>query len=174
MKAKYLQTINKALLKIVSILIFIGTFYTNSQAQTTISYSYDGNGNRTSSVGLVIGGDAMVRPNDTTKKDSANTIALNHGITVYPNPTSGQVSVAIASLTSNPQTCQFAMVYLMDASGNVLQTQKATQSPVQMSLVSYNQGVYYIRVVLCGEQLYYKVIKVSPGNSKAPPPTIIK
>jgi hypothetical protein len=148
-------------------LLLIFSIFVNS-ALAQIYYHYDNNGNRTQQ-GISVS-EALVKPKDTTKNDSNKIIATRLGVNVYPNPTSNEVNVAIL----NMQTCGFAMVYLLDATGNQLFVQKAVSSPLAVNLASNNQGVYYIRVVLCGEQLYYKVIKVSPVNSKVPPPAVVK
>jgi hypothetical protein len=168
MTTKYLQNpMKKAFIKLNGIVLSLFAFCISSNAQMgSINYTYDNNGNRTSAWTSMFSC-VKKHPSDSTKKDSTKTdsvIALKHGINVYPNPTSGQVTVAISSF----QPCGTAVVYLQDASGNELMAQKATSSPVLINLSNYIQGVFYIKVIICDDQVSYKVIKVSPGISHPP------
>jgi hypothetical protein len=72
--------------------------------------------------------------------------------------------VAIASFKS----CGSATIYLTDGSGNLLATQKTSTSPVMLNLSSYNEGVYYVRVVMCDEEYSYEVMKNNPPGASTP------
>lgn len=139
----------------------------------SIYYVYDGNGNRTSS-SLTLFSHAPLRhhQNDSAGNDSNKVLPT---IKVYPNPTAGQINVSISSL----QSCEFATIYLSDASGNLLSTQKATSTVIPISLASYNQGAFYVKIIMCDNQYSFKVIKNNPGGrntstSSQPHPSLVK
>src|SRR5580658_9294904 len=157
MKTNHLHQQKRVLLlQFLSSVFLIGVSITTANAQ--VYYGHDDNGNRIS-IGTTPASHAPKRHKSDTTKDS-NTVAQKHGINVYPNPTSGEVTVDISSF----QPCGNALVYLQDASGNELLAQKATSSPVLINLTSYNQGLYYVKVIICDDQVSYKVIKENPGN----------
>jgi hypothetical protein len=169
MKTKYSKKLRSLKLsKIFCILILLGAFCTYANAQT-VAYSYDNNGNRTTQSLWVSHSMVHHHGSDSAKNDSI--LVVKYGINVYPNPTSAQVNISISSF----QPCGSALVYLLDASGNALSSQTATSSPVPLNLANYNQGIYYVKIVVCGDQLSYKVIKTSPGAgnpTKTKPPLV--
>jgi hypothetical protein len=148
------------------VLLFFSGFCTYANAQT-VAYTYDNNGNRTTQSLYVSHAPVHHHGNDSTKSDSM--LVVKHGINVYPNPTIAQVNIAISSL----QPCGSALVYLLDGSGNSLLSQTITSSPVRINLAGYNQGIYYVKIVVCGDQVSYKVIKTNSGqgtpNTSRPP-----
>jgi hypothetical protein len=103
------------------------------------------------------------------KKDTAKNDSTQCTITVYPNPTTNELNVSIPCI----QNCQGAMIYISDGSGNLLSTLKATSSTIQqISLGGYNQGTYYFKIVMCGDQYSYKVIKLTPASGTPTKPAI--
>jgi hypothetical protein len=131
---------------------FLGTIifvlYThNSSAQ--VYYYYDNNGNRITSTYTH---HAPEKRKDTNK------------VKIYPNPTVGEMSVAISSFGN----CGYATIYITDGSGNVLSTQNTSSLMNTINLSSYNPGMYYLRAVLCNEQYTCKIIKVNPGAPTTP------
>jgi hypothetical protein len=139
-------------ISILILLPFLNAFCFYASAQ--VSYSYDNNGNRTSDI-VIVGHAPVHNHHDSTGKDSSNVA----NIKVYPNPTTAQVNVSISSFKS----CGSANIYLSDASGNLLSTQKATSTLSIINLASNEQGTYYIRIIMCDDEYSYTVIKNSPG-----------
>jgi hypothetical protein len=159
--------IHHSLLKLIGSLLFVITFAANSMAQLSyVNYYYDNNGNRTTEWVQIIA-HSMVHHNDTIKNDS---IAVMPIIKVYPNPTAAIVNVSISTL----QNCEFATLYLSDASGNLISTKKTSSTLSQLNLTSYNPGLFYLKILMCDNQYSYKVIKLNPGrpfmpSTSAPP-----
>lgn len=131
----------KHLYKILVVAFLVLFSYTLS---AQVYYYYDNNGNRITSTYTH---HAPEHRNDTSK------------IKIYPNPTNGEVNVAISSFGS----CTYASIYIVDGSGNVLSTQNTSSLMTTVNLSSYNQGMYFLRAVLCDEQYTMKIVKVNPG-----------
>lgn len=96
--------------------------------------------------------------NDTgnNKKDSnASKIENQYGISVFPNPTMSRINVNITNLQPGDE----ALVYLLDSKGNTVLTQKTSTVPVPINMQSYASGVYYVKVVIGKDNLFYRVIK---------------
>jgi hypothetical protein len=108
----------------VAMLLISSAFFSYANAQ--VNYSYDNNGNRTSSW-VEVYTMSMVHSKDSNKNDSNK---VTRTIKVYPNPTPGNLNVAISSI----QTNEFATIYFSDASGNLLTTQKDISTLTQASL----------------------------------------
>ena len=112
--------------------------------------------------------------NDTRKSDpEAEKVAAQYGINVYPNPMIDGSSVTVAlsglkeaSSSSNKtanQASSEATVFVLDNSGKFLFEQKLTigigASSSQIDLSGYAAGIYYIKVMIDKEQLFYKITK---------------
>lgn len=124
------------------ILLFLSILCIHANAQ--VYYYYDNNGNRITST--------YTHHAPERRKDSAK-------VKIYPNPTIGEVNVAISSFGN----CSYASIYIIDGSGNVLSTQNTSSPMNTVNLSSYNQGMYYLRTVLCDQQYTIKIVKVNPG-----------
>jgi Secretion system C-terminal sorting domain len=121
-----------------------------------VNYSYDANGNRTG---------RQYSPtrlrSDTPKDDAkANEVASQYGIGVYPNPLMDGSNVTVAISTASDKPGEQATVYVLDNTGKVLFTQKqTTSSPSQLDLSPYSGGIYYVKVAIGKEELFYKITK---------------
>jgi hypothetical protein len=147
--------------------LFLSTFCTNATAQSGVNYTYDLNGNRTSEFVNIISHAPVYHNTDSNKNDSNKAIPT---IKVYPNPTTAQVNVSISSF----QNCEFATIYLSDASGNLLTTIKTTSTLVPINLNNYNQSTFYLRIILCDDEYSYTLIKLSPRHPPTSPPAVPK
>src|SRR3989338_6272326 len=117
---KYLTLINKQFMKndshfaCIAIVLF-SILQFNTHAQTPhIDLTYDAAGNR------VLRGYSPMRLMDTTKHDpEAEQTAMQHGITVYPNPAAeGNVINVMISAPGN-KTAAAATVFLLDNNGKI-------------------------------------------------------
>jgi hypothetical protein len=158
MKTKHLKTLYFRSLKMLSSIIFIYVLAGNASAQ--VYYNYDNNGNRLNESMTVLPPKIIAggHKNDSTPKDTTtNTVTT---IKVYPNPTASQVNVAISSF----QGCEYATMYLLDATGNLLSTQKSASTISQINLSGYSGNIFYLRILMCDFQYSYTLLKASPGN----------
>ncbi len=140
---------------IATILLSIICINSNAQ-QAYIQFTYDAAGNR-----VVRQYFPAIKINDAREKNpEADKIAANYGIHVYPNPLmdGNSVTLVISSIKENEG--EDAQVYVLDNTGKLLFTQKqSTVSPTQLDLSSYAAGIYYIKVAIGKEQLFYTITK---------------
>jgi hypothetical protein len=139
MKTKYIC-------RILGALFFILFTHTLS---AQVYYYYDNNGNRITST--------YTHHAPERRQDSNKVI-------IYPNPTNGMLNVSISSFGN----CGYADIYIVDGSGNIISTQKTSSALTTVNLTSYNQGMYYLRAVLCDQQYACKIVKVNPGAPGKP------
>ncbi|MBS1646422.1 MAG: T9SS type A sorting domain-containing protein [Bacteroidetes bacterium] len=145
-------------MKKIILTLALMVFVAKSYSQNTIEYVYDANGNRTERRLYVCPscpiGQRKVAP--TAKDDSTQTLAMQHGINVFPNPTQDKVMLTISNLQDEEPT----QVFVTDETGTVLYTSKNVQSQNEINMANYTSGTYFIRIVIGKKVLTYKVIKV--------------
>jgi len=137
---------------IAAMLLSMLCIYVNAQH---VNYTYDANGNR---ILRQYSPTRLINP--ATPDPEAENIASQYGIGVYPNPLmdGNNVTVVISSASDKP--AEEATIYALDNTGKVLFSQKqTTSSPAQLDLSSYSAGIYYIKVAIGKEELFYKVTK---------------
>jgi hypothetical protein len=141
-----------------SIFIFILLVTVKSLFSQPVKYSYDNNGARIqrkpvsiyeSRLALNLGGE------EKEKDKKAKEIEQNHGISLAPNPTKAIVHLTVNDLADN----ETATYYLLDFNGKVLDKKQMSTNTQDVDLSSYAQGMYFIRVLINKESLYYKVVK---------------
>jgi hypothetical protein len=154
---------------IIIISVFIN--YLNSFAQNKVGYLYDNNGNRyqryfigfraaNTDTSSSIPSDTLALPNDSSQAaKQARAMAMQHGITVYPNPTKDLI---IISIHKTGYENQKANMYLMDNTGKTLDKQIYYGNELTFDLGKSPPGTYYLKVVFENkEALTYQVIKVN-------------
>ncbi|HTB07838.1 MAG TPA: T9SS type A sorting domain-containing protein [Bacteroidia bacterium] len=141
------KSINKFLV-LLSLCLLINTV--NAQRQ----YSYDANGNRILRISI---GPPIVKHKrtNTNSLQSDSLTAVHYGLTVYPNPSRYEVSVNITNLDS----AKMATIYFISESGSVLFSKQVTTVPVPIDISKFATGIYFVKVVINKEQLFYRVIK---------------
>ena len=98
--------------------------------------------------------DNSLAENWTTGNDltSLNEFADNQGFTIYPNPTSGRIHIA---LEENATHCQ-----IMDLMGNILLETMPSSSVFDLDLSGLPSGMYMVKVQLGdGRRVFRKVVK---------------
>ena len=141
----------KHIYSILAALFILLTHNINAQ----VYYYYDNNGNRITST---LTHHAPERRKDTNK------------VKIYPNPTNGELNVSISSFGN----CGYADIYVVDGTGSIISTQKTSQALTTVNLSSYNQGMYYLRAVMCDQQYGCKIVKVNPGAPGKAVPAPVK
>jgi len=137
--------------------VFILTFFVSSSlfSQTNIQYGYDANGNRIQRQ-LVVSDPNTQRTSEAPKEEKAKETAKELGLSVFPNPAQDKVQVAINNLGEK----QEARVLLIDAQGKNLLDKKTTAQHNEVDMTPFKPGVYFIKVVVGKETLFYKVLKL--------------
>ena len=140
----------KILFILFSVLVSGSTF-----AQRT-KYTYSASGNRS-----IRQWDTM-NPFRVGNKDSTNSakefrdIVMKEGISVYPNPTNGKITLSLNKFEASEKNS----VSIIDLKGSELISQPVTQSNTEIDLSSLKSGIYYFKVIKNKQELYYKVVKV--------------
>ena len=129
----------------------------NLKAQ--IYYKYDNAGNRTS---------RSITLTKSAKMDSAQLAEFNkqpqekfedvlgeQKITIYPNPTHGDLSIAVDNLPANTT----GHVSVFDLNGRSILTQAITSSSTAVNLLNAPSGTYILRIQIGDKQTSWKVIK---------------
>ncbi len=149
--------------------LFIFLFILLVNKNTTFAqtnYSYDANGNR-SHREMYVGppnnnrnfNPSLIHPtNAPTAGDKALFHAMKFGISVFPSIVSDVLNITISSASMQ----NLAQVFVFDNSGKALiNTEINNPSPNQLNFTSIKNGIYNIRVLMGGEQVFYKVVKAN-------------
>ena len=130
------------------------------------NYTYDANGNR-SHREMYVGppnnnrnfNPSLIHPtNAPTAGDKALFHAMKFGISVFPSIVSDVLNITISSAS----TQNLAQVFVFDNSGKALINSEINNpSPNQLNFASIKNGIYNIRVLMGGEQVFYKVVKAN-------------
>ena len=140
--------------KIVVLLLLFSGLYLNGQAQTApgFAFDYDADGNMTRRY-LVVITDGL-RSADSEKEENLSVVEKEHKITIYPNPTSGNITVGITSLDDEKHN----FLYLYDVMGKLIETIeiKSELTPVEIKGPS---GIYLLNIYLGDSVSKWKIIK---------------
>jgi len=129
------------------------------QAQTRayyVNFAYDADGNRVSRT-ITLGDDREDRgpSSDTTEVAHYTDFIEESEISIYPNPTSGRVSVG---MTSAPDGVTFTAT-LFSPSGVVITKKEISSSPAEFDLGGMAAGTYILELRCGGEARTWKIIK---------------
>jgi hypothetical protein len=130
-----------------------------------IYYSYDDAGNRTKREpkGLLLKSgfipdslNSEMALNDSLQKEKEKYTdeLTGHTINMFPNPTKGQINVAVTNLKEN----EVVSVRVVDMSGKQLLDIKNLQNGI-VDLHNQPNGIYLMRISINGETTEWKVIK---------------
>lgn len=136
------------------ILIFLaaGSF---SSAQQKVSFSYDAAGNRISRTVITLSRAMRAAP-DSLEQEKVNHTLYTCKVTVYPNPTEGEVNLSV----SNGKEDAVSDIAVYDVSGNLLKNlQIEGNTSVSIDLSDYPDGIYLINFRQEESVSYYKIIK---------------
>jgi len=138
--------------KLGFLLFLIGGFVGVAQP---IQYSYDSYGNRTQR-SLVVSDPQSQRTVQPAGEEKVKEIAKEMGLSVFPNPAQDKVNVVINNLKED----QEALVLLIDAQGKNLLNKNTSHPQNEVDMNGYKPGVYFIKVIIGKEVLFYKVLKL--------------
>ncbi len=131
-------------------------FFQISLIAQPIQYGYDSHGNRTQR-SLVVSDPTTQRTEQPAKEDEKiKETAKELGLTVFPNPAQDKVQVVIGDLNEKAE----ATVFLIDAQGKNLLDKKTNAQQNEVDMTPYKPGVYFIKVLVGEETLFYKVLKL--------------
>ena len=142
--------------KILVFSLFTACFFVNTNAQ--VSYSYDNNGNRTAKVIVLntLKSDEVVssEANDDEKSMFEDKIGES-SITIYPNPTKGQLRVDIR----REMPIENGFLEIIGNTGKAIFKTTTISESTQIDLSNQPRGVYVMRINIGGEITTWKIIK---------------
>ena len=149
-----------------AILFFFACFLLlQLRAQTfTYTYTYDGSGNRTKRVCVQVkstAGESIYDAETRSLKESdtpAETLEDNLGtsvITLYPNPTRGELVLRINPLTEGSK----GTITVIGMDGKQYQVIADLYEYNDLDLTGLNRGNYILRLELNGKETTYEIIK---------------
>lgn len=130
--------------------------FITSKSQT-IGYNYDLHGNRIQRV-LGVSSTNRIAHNDSVHTYDIPTmeLAMEYGISVFPNPTATNVNVVSNKIPEDGS----ATIYLYDNLGRLLKKITKAKPQEEIILLDYVAGIYIIAIIVSEkDKLYYKVIK---------------
>jgi hypothetical protein len=149
----------KALLTLIALL-----FLLQGKSQITYTYTYDASGNRTKRVSVTVkslGGESIYNQETRELKDTytASESLEDHlddrVITLYPNPTRGELVLRINPLPENP----LGKITVFGIDGRQYFIFSNLSEYNDLDLTDLNPGNYIILLELNGQRTTYEVIK---------------
>jgi len=138
-------------------LLVICLFFNAALNAQSIEYKYDQNGNRIQRKLVVCNNcpqsGRVVSPEEEKKEQ---LVATQLGLSVFPNPSQEKVNVMINNLKAEDQ----ATILLVDEQGKILVNQQTNSQDNDVDMSLYKAGIYFIKVMVGKETLFYKVIKL--------------
>lgn len=120
-------------------------------AQTSISYSYDSNGNRYNRKVLVL---KSAEASDTSQTEEGISLNLDKIVLIaFPNPTMGEI---IISANDN---IEHGVIHLYDLSGRLILTQLFSGNTASIDLKNQNPGQYLMIIQAGNERKEITIIK---------------
>ena len=124
-----------------------------TQAQQKYQYSYDANGNRVT---------RTLVPMFKSTKSNSNTEAVSYEekmadmkVTIYPNPTQGELKVDVANMPTNAK----GYIVITDMQGRLLYQTTNITSSNNINLSSQTAGNYIMRVVVDDKNKEWMIVK---------------
>ena len=131
------------------------SYATISEAQTLIKFSYDDAGNRIKRE-IVLQKSSTANPDTTASSVKPVSEMLGKmKITIYPNPTKGQLSVAITNLPAKAS----GEIKIFNIAGNVIRYQKMLGPLNQIDFSIYPSGIYVLYLKVGQDESKWKIIK---------------
>lgn len=145
--------------RLVAVAVLVTAWSACLQAQTKayyVSYAYDADGNRVSRT-VRLGSDRDDRSQPDTAAVARYTDCIDEcEISIYPNPTTGRVSVGMTSATEDGVTFTAA---LFSPSGVLITRRDAGTVPAEFDLSGLPPGAYLLELRLGTESRTWKIIK---------------
>ena len=138
--------------KLILFGLILFAFTANAQSQKKYEYTYDANGNRTMRV--VKDTIKIKKLNPTASVPLIDTIG-ECKITIYPNPTKGDIKVDISNYTSEKK----GFIIIVDIQGRVVYHNETLNSSNIIDISSSSAGNYIMNVVFGDMKKQWRIIK---------------
>ena len=143
------------ILRIYFIIIFVVGISVNVYSQTySVTFAYDANGNRISRV-ITFTDDYRGNITDTTYSESLTDNISGCEISIYPNPTTENVYLKIASFEEDKEI----IVTLYSPLGIRIESKKISSEMMGFDLSGLSSGTYIMELYDGKERITWKIIK---------------
>lgn len=138
------------------IFIILAVFFSRTcLAQNSVEFNYDENGNR------ILRQITVSKNNERDATDSpisapATEVFQLLSVTLYPNPTEGNFTIAVNNATDEAVTLR---AILSTISGAVIYDKTFTSKVENFDLTKEPNGIYLLRLIAGNENRVWKVIK---------------
>ena len=137
-------------------LLFLTLFYVFIQAsgQSTVSFTYDNSGNRTSRTTIVLKSTATAQEDSSSSEPYADQLG-EHSILIYPNPVESELTVEIRGLEENSD----AVISLFDQGGRLMLIRGNAQGSNTLDLSNLSAGTYFMIIRLGVSESRWTIVK---------------
>lgn len=139
----------------LSLVFFLSFIVTSCLFAQKISYSYDAAGNRVSRKYKTVLLRSAQAPASEKLDSVIETAIENLTVSVYPNPTKGNLSVVMTGITD----LEKAVLRLYNAKGEPLQIIHIVDGTTPVHMWDYSPGWYILRVDVGKKNIDFKIIK---------------
>ncbi|MBC8147767.1 MAG: T9SS type A sorting domain-containing protein [Bacteroidetes bacterium] len=102
--------------------------------------------------------EGVQQPYEISETSIKETTKNNPGITVFPNPTTDNLTLKVSA--STPLSNQITDYRLYDISGKLLETKKLTNNETIISTANLPSGTYFLKVVSDDKEIKtFKIVK---------------
>ena len=143
--------LNRAI-KFIVFLLFV-SYATISEAQTT-QFTYDAAGNRIKRE-IILAKSSIANIDTSFYSKPVTEMMGKMKITIYPNPTKGQLSVEIANIPVNAS----GEIKIYNIAGNIIHYQKTLGPLNPFDFSIYPTGIYVLYIKVGQDESKWKIIK---------------
>ncbi len=128
-----------------------------AQSQPSILYSYDDAGNRTGYLKIKSLGEVSLDENSFSLEDEVEEVSsMEKGISIYPNPTDGQVVVNFGSIEIDLNKSEL-LLYSED--GRQIISRNIRDEISTIDIKNQSSGIYLVQVVNGDKKYSWQLIK---------------
>lgn len=124
-------------------------------AQQVLKYEYDESGNRISRKVILLSSKQDQPRQDKSEQESINELMDAFSVTIYPNPTRGNLTISTQSTHNNPLT----ELMLYNTQGKLLYKDTNNNNTNTINMSMYDKGIYLLIIMIEGNRKEFKVIK---------------
>jgi YD repeat-containing protein len=138
------------------IVLLLVSFFTGViiYGQTTVSFNYDGSGNRTSRNTIGLKSTASTQDEKTSSESFSEQLG-NQRILIYPNPVESALTVSIEGKDANSSV----VITVYDQGGKlILNNDNATELNV-LNLSHLPPGNYFMNILIGNDLSQWKIVK---------------
>lgn len=143
-------------MKKIFLLIFLFYGFSCFSQNYAIEFAYDNAGNRYSRTIV----DLSVPSGNKSAEDSTattpyNTMMSEVQVSIYPNPTKGQLNIELSNLSDETT----GSIVVTDLQGRVLMSVGQISSSMELDFTPYAAGKYNMTLIIDGQRKFFGIIR---------------